>query len=70
MKNKYLIVRANSTAGGYVVELNQSAPQRVTWGKAHIAGYADNVAEARSIARDANHEDGRESAGEFSLGGI
>lgn len=57
MKNKYIIVRANSTSGPYIVEINQSAPSTNQWTKATVAGYADTKREALTIARIENEDD-------------
>lgn len=59
MTNKYLVVRANSTTGPLVVELNQARPATNQWSKAQILDYANNKREARRIARAANKEEGR-----------
>lgn len=56
MKNKYVIVRANSTSGPYIVERNHDAPRPLAWSKADIAGYSSSLREATRLARDANAE--------------
>lgn len=57
MKNKYLVVRANSTTGPYIVERNQSAPGVNQWSKADIADYCDTKREAECIAKELNQQD-------------
>ena len=58
MDNKYVIVRANSTSGPYIVERNPDAPRALGWSKADIAGYATTRREADRAAREANEEEG------------
>jgi len=57
MQNQYIIVRSNSTSGPFIVELNECAPNRNTWTKAQIAGYAATEEEAQLAADTANDED-------------
>ena len=57
MKNKYIIVRKNSTSGAYIVERNECAPETNQWTKADVADYADTLREAETIARNANEDD-------------
>ena len=56
MMNKYIVVRANSTHGAFVVERNACAPRANQWTKSDVAGYADTLIAARRLARDANSE--------------
>lgn len=58
MERKYVIVRANSTSGPYIVERNSDAPLALAWSKADIAGYASTRREAEQIAREENASDG------------
>jgi len=55
-RRKYVVVRANSTTGPFVVERNVDAPRCLAWSKADIAGYAPNLREARDLADEANAE--------------
>lgn len=57
MKNKYIIVRKNSTTGAFIVERNCEAPGWNQWTKADVAGYADTKREAETVARIANEDD-------------
>lgn len=57
MKNKYIIVRKNSTSGAFIVEPNECAPAINQWTKAAVAGYADTKCEAQTIARKENEDD-------------
>ena len=56
MMNKYIVVRAQSTAGPYIIERNGSAPRTNQWTRADVAGYADTLRDAEALARDANDE--------------
>ena len=56
MENKYVVVRANSTSGPFIVERNRDAP-RECWSKADIAGYASTIRAAEHLAAEANDED-------------
>ena len=51
---KYIVVRANSTSGPYIVTRNECAPNVNYWTKADVAGYASNLIDARKLARKAN----------------
>jgi len=57
LANKYVVVRANSTSGAFVVARNTDAPRRCDWSKADIAGYASSLRVAERIAQDANVDD-------------
>ena len=53
--NKYVVVRANSTTGPYVVERNAAAPGVHSAAcKADIVGYSETKREAEGMARRAN----------------
>ena len=54
MKNKYIVVRKNSTSGAFVVELNEWAPIQSQWTRADVGGYADTEREAERIAAELN----------------
>ena len=58
MDNKYVIVRAQSTSGPFIVERNHDAPRTLGWSKADIAGYADTRRDADRAAREANEQEG------------
>ena len=51
---KYIIVRANSTSGPYIVEPNEAAPRVNAWTRAHVYGYASTKRDADKLARAAN----------------
>ena len=57
MKNKYIIVRKNSSDGAFIVERNECAPGVNQWTKADVAGYADTKKEAETIARIENEDE-------------
>jgi len=57
MKNKWVIVRANSTSGTHIVERNTDAPRPCAWSKADIADYAETKKAAERIARECNAEE-------------
>ena len=65
MLNKYVVVRANSTSGAFVVERNSAAPRPLgSWCLADIAGYADTRPDADNLARQANMDDDMDNADE------
>jgi hypothetical protein len=55
MERKYVVAKAMSTTGAYIVERNTDAP-RICNSNAHIAGYASTKREAQRIAREANND--------------
>ena len=57
MENKYIIVRAYSTHGPYIVERNAEAPRQNQWTLADVAGYARTKRDAQAIARAENRDD-------------
>ena len=54
MKNKYIVVRKNSTSGAYIVERNECAPAINQWTRADVGGYADTKREGLRIAAELN----------------
>jgi len=69
MRNKYIVVRGNSTSGPYIVERNEMAPRVNTRTLADVAGYADTVKAADELAARVNEEDAEEEDYSGNTGG-